>query len=230
MKLQLKNITAICMQGIGPEKKMLYRDVNDRLKKTLPYLIKNFDFNKVILISPYNPEVEGVTYIHTNPLTYDEYNTWCLHNLSDYVDTDYCILFQDDGFPLNPEHWRDEFLEYDYVGAPITENMNIPYKEEMIGGGGFTLRSKRLIEFTKSIPRPNQYGMFLNEDTTIVVEYRDKIVELGMKICPREIAKYFSLQNPIYQDITLYNTFGFHGRDEKLIEVEKIIEERMSNQ
>jgi hypothetical protein len=205
----------------------MYNEINERLKKTLPYLVKNFEFNKLIFISPHNPEVDGITYIHTNPITYNEYNTWCLHKLSDYVETDYCILFQDDGFPLNPECWRDEFLEYDYVGAPITENMNIPHKEEMIGGGGLSLRSKKLIEFTKSIPRPNIHGYYGNEDTMIVVEYRDKIIELGMKICPHHIAKYFSLQNPIYQDITLHNTFGFHGRDEKLIEVEKIICQRM---
>jgi hypothetical protein len=227
MKLELPKITAVCMQGVGPNKEMLFREINKRLKLVLPYLLKNFKFHDLILLSPENPNVEGINYIYTKPLTYDEYNTWCLHNLSDYVNTDYCILFQDDGFPLNPECWRDEFLDYDYVGTPITEKMGIPFKEEMIGGGGFTLRSKKLIEFTKSIPRPNQYGNYLNEDTTIVVEYRDEIVDLGMKICPRDIAKYFSLQNPIYQDITLYNTFGFHGRDEKLIEVEKIINQRM---
>lgn len=226
MKLQLKNITAICMQGVGSDKSH-YNEINRYLSLSLPYLKRYFEFAELILISPENLNIEGIKYIHTNPLTYDEYNTWCLHSLSDFVDTDYCILFQDDGFPLNPECWREEFLEYDYVGAPISEHMGIMYKEEMIGGGGFTLRSKKLIEFTKTIPRPNQHGLYINEDTTIVVDYRDKIVELGMKICPRDIAKYFSIQNPVYQDITIYNTFGFHGRDEKLIEVEKIIHKKM---
>lgn len=228
MRLKLPNVTAVCMQGYGPDKDLFYRDVSNRLKRAIPYMLKFFEFKEIVLIAPEDLQINGVTYIHTNPLTYDEYNTWCLHNLSDFVNTDYCILFQDDGFPLNPDLWRNEFLEYDYVGAPITKDMGILYKEEMIGGGGFTLRSKKLIEFTKTIPRPNEYGFYVNEDTSIAVGYRDEIVSLGMKICPHTIARYFSIQNPIDDQVSLYNTFGFHGRDWKLEIVDRIIEERMN--
>jgi hypothetical protein len=227
MKLKLPNVTAVCMQGYGPEKDMLYKNVCDRLRMALPYMLRFFEFKEIILIAPEDLNIEGITYHHTKPLTYNEYQSWRLHQMSDYVDTEFCLMFQDDGFPLNPDMWRDEFFEYDYVGAPITKDMGILYKEEMIGGGGFTLNSKRLLEFTKKIPQPNEYGFYVNEDTSIAVAYRDEIVSLGMKICPHTIARHFSIQNPIDDQVSLYNTFGFHGRDQKLETVEKIIRERM---
>jgi hypothetical protein len=137
-------------------------------------------------------------------------------------------LFQDDGYPLNPEMWRDEFMEYDYVGAPIPLNTNILFNaDERIGGGGFTLRSKKLMEFTKTIPYPDKYGMYNNEDTIIVMEYRNELIENGMKICPHNIARHFVIQNAIDENHTLYNTFGYHGRDEKLEIVDKIMDERL---
>jgi hypothetical protein len=33
-------------------------------------------------------------------------------------DTEFAILVHEDGFIVNPECWSDEFLKYDYIGAP----------------------------------------------------------------------------------------------------------------
>jgi hypothetical protein len=226
MRLDLQNITAVCMQGHGPEWGE-YRNMMVRVKKSLTYMVKYFNFHKIIFISCEDPQIEGIRFVHTEPISYFDYNKWCLHDLSDYVTTEFGLLFQDDGYPLNPEMWRDEFMEYDYVGAPIKLPSNIPYKEELIGGGGFTLRSKRLMEFTKTIQYPDQYGQYPNEDTTIAVTYRDEMLEKGIKICPHYIARYFVIQNAIDDNHTILNTFGYHGRDEKLDIVDKIMDERL---
>jgi hypothetical protein len=226
MRLDLKNITAVCLQGRGSDWGE-YRNMMRYVKKSLTYMVKHFNFHEIIFISCEDPQIKGVRFVHTEPLSYFDYNKWCLHSLSDYVNTDFGLLFQDDGFPLNPEMWRDEFMEYDYVGAPIKLPANIPYKEELIGGGGFTLRSKKLMEFTKTIQYPDQYGFYPNEDTTIVVTYRDEMLEKGLRICPHNIARHFVIQNAIDSEHTLFNTFGYHGRDEKLDIVDKIMDDRL---
>lgn len=215
------------MQGRGPDWGE-YRSMMERVKKSLSYTVKYFNFHEIIFISCEDPEIDGVRFIYTEPLSYFDYNKWCLHNLSDYVTTDFGLLFQDDGYPLNPEMWRDEFLEYDYVGAPLPLDTHIMFNtNERIGGGGFTLRSKKLMEYTKTISYPDHYGRYDNEDTIIVMKNRDKIVENGMKICPHNIARHFVIQNAIDDQHTLYNTFGYHGRDEKLDVVNKIMDERL---
>jgi hypothetical protein len=218
MRLDLSNITAVCLQG---------RDNNfdgtltKRSKKLLEYMVSIIDFNKIIFISPVDPEVEGVTYIHTEPVNYYHYNMWCIKELTKYVNTDYCLLFQDDGFPLNPEYWGDEFLNYDYVGAPLPEGSNILHNEdERIGGGGFTLRSKKLLDLTS---KWIDYDGTVNEDTLICSINRNKLIEKDLKICPHTIARKFVIQTPIDENHTIYNTFGFHGRDEKLDKVMEII-------
>lgn len=38
--------------------------------------------------------------------------------LDSYIETPHVLVVQYDGFILNPDAWTDEFLEYDYVGAP----------------------------------------------------------------------------------------------------------------
>jgi hypothetical protein len=61
------------------------------------------------------------------------------------------------------------------------------------------------------------------------MEYRKDIIKLGMRICPHTIARNFVIQTAIDENHTLLNTFGYHGRDEKLDVVDKIMDERLSN-
>ena len=149
MRLDLQNITAICLQG---RDNSFDESLTTRSKKLLEYMVSIINFHKIIFISPVDPEVEGVEYIYTDPVDYHYYNRWCVRELTNYIDTDYCLLFQDDGFPLNPEHWDNEFLNYDYVGSPLPLDSNIlHHPEERIGGGGFTLRSKKLLNFNFAV-------------------------------------------------------------------------------
>jgi hypothetical protein len=48
-----------------------------------------------------------------------------------------------------------------------------------------------------------------------------------MRICPHTIARNFVIQTAIDENHTLLNTFGYHGRDEKLDVVDKIMDERL---
>ena len=72
MKLDLPNITAVCMQGRGLDWGD-YRGTMRRIKKSLTYMVKYFNFHEIIFISCEDPQIEGVRFVHTEPLSYFDY-------------------------------------------------------------------------------------------------------------------------------------------------------------
>ncbi|MDM3825391.1 DUF5672 family protein, partial [Proteus mirabilis] len=53
------------------------------------------------------------------PFGYLEYNLFVLYQLMYYIETDYCLIVQNDGWVLNGQNWQDAYREYDYIGAPL---------------------------------------------------------------------------------------------------------------
>ena len=159
------------------------------------------------------------------PLTnIDEYNEYILYHLYKHIDTEYCLLVQDHAFIINPDAWKDEFLEYDYIGAPWPwrENAYVtPFGEHIrVGNGGFSLRSKKLLEVPNQVDipfrpaeQPDFYKMFgsdnTNEDGNICVHNRHIFQEHGCRIAPIEIAKYFSYETPLDENRGII-PFGYH--------------------
>ena len=73
----------------------------------------------------------------------------CIKNLHARFETPYCLIIQDDGFPLRGN--LGDFLgKYDYLGAPIISDgwkRKLAYSIGMGSfNGGFSLRSKRFCE------------------------------------------------------------------------------------
>src|SRR6266850_1256662 len=58
-------------------------------------------------------------------------------NVPQYVKTSHILTIQWDGWVINPHLWNDDWLQYDYIGAP--------WDDGCVGNGGFSLRSKRLM-------------------------------------------------------------------------------------
>ncbi|OOF42549.1 hypothetical protein BKK51_12790 [Rodentibacter trehalosifermentans] len=128
-----------------------------------------------LLVCPTRPEnlPEYVRHIACKPFSYLEYNVFVLYSLDDLIETDFALIVQNDGFVLNGNNWREEFLEYDYIGAPLLymgrakENGVIepivnwegclPYYKSVpddvfIGqNGGFSLRSKKLLGMPRKL-------------------------------------------------------------------------------
>ena len=146
MKLDLSNVTAICIDGRPVEEA---RQAN--YQTILKYMLSCVTFGKIKMISLEDPKVAGVDFIQAQLMTIQDYSHFCINKLHSYVDTDFCLVFQDDGFILNPELWSADFLKYDYIGAPWPLYIGWPTVGSQVGNGGFSLRSKRLLEFTKNI-------------------------------------------------------------------------------
>ena len=49
---------------------------------------------------------------------YNDYNHYVIYNLHNHVETTHCLLVQPDGFVLFPDKWDNNWLDYDYIGAP----------------------------------------------------------------------------------------------------------------
>lgn len=154
----------------------------------------------------------------------DEYNHYILYELYRHIETDFVLISQDHAFIINPEAWTDEFLNYDYLGAPWPWRENsfvTPFGEHIrSGNGGFSLRSKRLLEVPNKVNIPFKvaeqadfYKMFgatnTNEDGNICVHNRHIFIEHGCKFPPVELAAKFSYEIPVPENQGII-PFGFH--------------------
>lgn len=177
------------------------------------------DISKTIV--PYNLETKQIV-----PLTLDIYNDFLFKGLVNYIKTDHAISIHYDGFGVNIDEWSDEFLEYDYIGSPTHKKWyplanslkdhgvydKLP-NEWYTGGGGFSLRSKKLLQALQD-PALSVFISEKNyqrcEDWNIAVKYKEYLInEHKIKFAPLEIALKFSTEL-----LTGLNfSFGFHGWD-----------------
>ncbi len=67
----------------------------------------------------------------------DAYSQFVMHELDAHVQTPHALVFQWDGFVVNPGKWWDGFLEYDYIGAPWPGAY--ARNSRRVGNSGFSL-------------------------------------------------------------------------------------------
>lgn len=146
----------------------------------------------------------------------DDWNYKIIYELHNYVQTDYALLIHADGYVINPSAWRDEFLQYDYIGAPWplpqdSYSYRTPTGELIRVGNSVSLRSKRLLEAPHLLDLTwKPYYGNTNEDGFLCVHNRDKLVEHGIRFAPLEVAKYFSKEHEIEENKGI-ETFAFHS-------------------
>jgi hypothetical protein len=172
-------------------------------------------------------------------LNYCDYSRFCVEELGAHVKTDFCLTVQLDGFMVNPDRWEDAFFEYDYIGAPWATTLKRRLPERYrVGNGGFSLRSRRLLEAAGKlrwnrdwrdfrfpvdsddklswIPFRYRLGKHAwgNEDCFLAWVAREELDAKGIQFAPVEIARRFSVQHcTILDDAhTVDATLGFHGR------------------
>lgn len=148
----------------------------------------------------------------------DQYSYNMIYKLGDYIDTKFALVIQSDGYVINPSSWREEFLEYDYIGAPfMLPQDNFSYRDIngnifRVGNGGFSLRSKKLIDLPNDLKLEwKSFHGFYNEDGFICAMNRHIYEENGCKFAPIDVAKYFSHEADI-PEIQGIIPFGFHGK------------------
>ena len=227
------------------EAKLTIVSVSDiKIKRTINALIKSnisLKPSKTILfsskvISLSKKESEIIDLVKINKISsIKDYSNFIIYSLYKYIKTSHILIVQWDGFIINPEKWDPNFLKYDYIGAPFIPRENDKnYSRDIngafytIGNGGFSLRSKKLLEApTKFKLKDNREFTNFNEDGFFSVFHRKFLESKGLNWAPFDIAKNFSIESPLstneFKDLPL----GFHGKKMyyllKLIKIIKII-------
>ena len=111
------------------------------------------------------------------------------------ITTSHMLIMQWDGWVLDASKWNPEFLAFDYVAAPWPWYMN-----NRVGNGGFSLRSKALMD--KVWP----FELDGPEDSVLCRRYRPKLEGMGYRWAPEKLAAEFSFERS-----RPCPTFGFHG-------------------
>ncbi len=128
------------------------------------------------------------------------YSDFILRDLVHHVRTDHCLITQWDGFVINADAWDPAFSAVDYIGAPWPQFDD----GHDVGNGGFSLRSRRLMEACLD-PR---FEGGMAEDIAIGRANRDLLErEHGIRFATRELAERFSFE----RGQPTGPTFGFHG-------------------
>lgn len=216
--LDLPQVTLVCITGVNYPASIF----------ALNRSMRKIKFADVLLIGAQRPNKisPGIRFekAHRTKLdSIDEYSKYCIYSLWRHIRTPHVLIVQADGYVLHPEAWRDNFLEFDYIGAPwrISETSYIdPFNNHIrVGNGGFSLRSKKLLEVAskKDVPWEVNTGDFYkhmnlklySEDGNICVHNRHIFEASGCRFAPLEVAIKFSIEQPV-AEFEGFETFGFH--------------------
>ncbi len=148
----------------------------------------------------------------------DEWNRKIIYELHNYVQTDFCFLAHADGYPIRPDLWRPEFLDYDFIGAPWplprdTYSYLTPDGELVRVGNSVSIRSKRLLELPTRLGLEwrSYYGN-TNEDGFLMCHNRSILEANGVRVAPLELAVHFSKEATIPENKDI-EAFAFHHYD-----------------
>jgi hypothetical protein len=219
-KIQLHSVTLVCISGVN-----IFNSIF-----ALWWSSRKISFGSVKLISNKKPkflpsEVVFENSFETQLDSIDEYNRYVIYKLWRHVPTDHCLIVQADGYVLNPKHWKSEFLEYDYIGAPwpIKQDAYIdPFgNHQRVGNGGFSLRSRKLLSLPATVEIPwevnvgnfykHQWVGLYSEDGNVCVHNRHIYESAGCKWPSVSLALDFSVESRV-AEYKGAPTFGFHKR------------------
>ncbi len=198
-KLQLPTVTLMCIDCVNSARAI---NVLERCKEKADFGAVKFltsiptDYKHKVKIMPLNSLVA--------------YSIFMLTKVHQYIDTEHVLIVQRDGWILNPESFKQEWLELDYI-APLF----VQY--DFVGSGGFSLRSNKLMK-NVAAHTPEWDGTQKSADAvqSTLGYYEDGVICFsgkfaGFKFATKDQAAEFSQggnRNPEYYR---EKPFGFHG-------------------
>ena len=211
-KLKLPNVTLLAATS----------SEMDEAQVSMRISLQNIEFGAAKLLCTTAPKQKypDIEYVSIPPLnSVDDYNEIIFQDLHKYFETSHCLIVQSDSFVVNSNLWKEEFLEFDYIGAPwsnkiqLNPNLVLHLEKNTVGNGGFSLRSHKLAETTAKI-NFNSLKFPLKSEDIIICHYLYKeMLNNGIRFAPPELAAQFSMENVNHlygQDVN--SVFGFHGK------------------
>lgn len=199
MKLQLPTVTLMCIDCVNA----------NRAVNVLEHCKKLCDFGAVKLLTSIPIQYEHI--VNIMPLnSLIAYSIFMLTKVNQYIETERVLIVQRDGWILNPQSFNPEWLQLDYIGPLFVQY-------DHVGSGGFSLRSKRLMDYSASImPHWDGTQKHADEIQATLGFYEDGVICLSkrfkqFKISSLQQAAIFAAggnRNPKYYQPY---PFGYHG-------------------
>jgi hypothetical protein len=192
--LSLDTVTLCCVDTINPALAL----------RALALSRREIRFARSMLLTDLRSAVDVPAGIDIVPVegiaSRPDYSAFIVKSLLPHIATPHVLMVQWDGYIIDASAWDDAFLDMDYIGARWF------WQEEgsRVGNGGFSLRSRRLLEALLD-PRivPGEL-----EDETICRTFRPLLErDHGIRFADETTADRFSFEvsHPTGP------TFGFHA-------------------
>jgi hypothetical protein len=195
-KLHLPDVTLVMMDGTCPELAKLA--VEDCLAAA--------SFGDSVIFSDAPITVDGARYVEVPKWRslLDVINFVWL-DLPFRITTSHLLFCQWDGWIVDPAMWSDEFLQYDYIGAPWW------YDDGLNVGNGCGLRSIRLMRFLAV--HQDRFPVPAGEDDGLCRGYRPALEREGFRWASEHLASRFAFEctrpSPQSRHFMFHDSFNF---------------------
>ena len=178
MKLRLPDVTLV----------MIDTQCHELARLAMEDSLRNIEFGDAVIFSDEPINVAGARWVKVPKWpNIAECSHFMWYELPDHIETKWAINIQWDSWIVDVSCWTDEFLQYDYVGAPwwYDDNLNV--------GNGCALRSRSLMRFLQA--NKERFPLAISqEDHLIGRVYRSALEKGGFKWAPETLASQFSLE------------------------------------
>ena len=191
--LYLPDVTLVCVDTHTPE---LALDAMQRCREGIRFAdAVLFTEAARVAVAP-----AGIRIVDVRIASVSEYSRFMLRSLGEHLHSSHLLVVQWDGFVLDPAAWQEQFLRYDYIGAPWHDRP----PQRSVGNGGFSLRSRRLLDALLDPAIEPTHP----EDVCICEQHRQRLEQVhGLSFAPPELAQQFAFERMA----PVGATFGFHG-------------------
>ena len=229
-KLTLPNVTLIAVTSVEIEEHQMSLKISSQ----------NIEFGAVKLLSSLPPEKKysDIEYVSVKPMGMTDQNRFMVDDLHKCFETSHCLYVEAHSFVVNVDLWKEKFLEFDYIGAPWPNKIQmnpstsrvlssifigssglpgpIPVlnmKENCVGSGGFSLRSRKLLKTVAKIGYDSIKAPIKNEDLMICHYLYEEMIDKGIRFAPPKLAAQFAMEGWHHlRGQNANSVFGFHAK------------------
>jgi hypothetical protein len=194
-RVRLEGVTLLAIDCLHPE-------------LTVPALrasVAQCEFDAVRLLTDRPMKLDDIEAVRIDAIgSREDYSRFLFRDLARHVDTAHALLVQWDGFVVDGSRWDEAFLLFDYIGPRWPAALVTGDPRHDVGNGGFSLRSRALLEALGDARIEPGHP----EDTVICTTYRPYLESRhGIAFASGDVADRFAYE---HCEVAA-PTFGFHG-------------------
>jgi hypothetical protein len=178
MKLHLPDVTLV----------MIDTQCHALARLAMADSLRDIVFGDAVIFADEPIEVEGARFVKVPKWpNIGQCSHFMWYELPDHIATKFAINIQWDSWIVDAGCWSNEFLAYDYVGAPWW------YNDALNVGNGCALRSRKLMKFLQQ--HKDCFPLTISQEDHLISRiYRPTLEQCGFKWPTETLASRFSLE------------------------------------